>query len=1040
MARPAPRRLLRLERLEDRTLLDAIGVLPADMALGDDLPTEPVPSGASAVFSQPFSDSTAENELGAASATTKGRLLVIAGGDFADMLSDFVAHKVSLGWSVDVADTAAVGATTAEIRDYVRGRYGDPATRPDALLLVGDTNHIPHFRGVGAGYPDTDLYYACMDDGDDWRPEFPVGRFSVTNGSELQSVIDKTIHYETAPSGAWTRRAAFLAGDEYSDLTEGTHDWVIDNYLDPLGYTSDKLYQHTHGATTNDVREAFNEGRMLGVYAGHGTVDSWVDGPPFAQSDVGSLSNTGKYAFVASFACTTGDYSVDECFMETWLRRPDKAAVGCWGASVFSFWWYDSILEKKLFEAIYDDNCVTFGTATVHAKELFLEHCGATGTTRRYFELYNLLGDPTVEFPDLPELLQIDGGEGDDVIRLARNGGDPTLIDVFLNSESPVETAELASLRQINVHALGGDDALIVDSSHGLITLPLGIHYDGGDGVTTLTLTNPGDTTTTYTPGATLDSGSLQVGDLLRIDFVNVNGEVAVNDLGGTLVYEGTAGDDQFEVAAAGNITLVEALGSRPAVRGGGQASLIINGREGHDEFVVAPGPYPNVTVEGGPGDDSALLHDSDGLDTFQARPGSAALSGPGFTHTVNDSRYIRAYAWDDDGFSDVALLYDSDADDVFYAGPSSPEGTVLRGTTLAGQSFANSVSGFTYVHAYSRTGGSDVAYLHDNPATGDWLKAWPQGAVFSGGGFYDRVLDFEEVHTTATPDNEDVAQLYDSDADDVFYAGPSSPEGTVFRGTTLAGQSFANSVSGFPYVHAYSRTGGSDVAYLHDNPATGDFFRAWPQFAIFLGGGFYDRVLGFEEVRATATAGEQDVACLYDSDADDVFYGGPSSPEGTVFRGTALSGQSFANSVSGFPYVHAYSRNEGTDGAYLYDSSRNDRFDAWSHMARMYGAGFYWRALEFEQGEVIASERDDYDQAWEREPTVWKAVGDWEAGNMPPVPLTIGSSQSSRLEQAWAAWATIDETDEYGSTERKRDSQGITPAAIDWLIAGPID
>ena len=54
------------------------------------------------------------------------------------------------------------------------------------MLLVGDTDRIPHFvgladAGLGDGTPDTDLYYACMDAGDDWHPEFPVGRFSAAD-------------------------------------------------------------------------------------------------------------------------------------------------------------------------------------------------------------------------------------------------------------------------------------------------------------------------------------------------------------------------------------------------------------------------------------------------------------------------------------------------------------------------------------------------------------------------------------------------------------------------------------------------------------------------------------------------------------------------------------------------------------------------------------------------------------------------------------------------------------------------------------------
>ena len=104
------------------------------------------------------------------------------------------------------------------------------------------------------------------------------------------------------------------------------------------------------------------------------------------------------------------------------------------------------------------------------------------------------------------------------------------------------------------------------------------------------------------------------------------------------------------------------------------------------------------------------------------------------------------------------------------------------------------------------------------------------------------------------------------------------------------------------------------------------------------------------------------------------------------------------------------------------------------------YGGGFYNRAVDFEQGQAIAQQHDDYDQANAYEATVWEAVGDWEAGNMTPIALPTRSSRSSWLEEVWAAWAAIDDADEDGSKESKGENQEINPATIDWLMAEPIN
>ncbi len=348
------------------------------------------PEGTSAGDIAPF-------EAPGPEAMTGGRLLVITHNDFAGNLGEYVTHKTSEGWTVDVADTSTAGTTNTAIRSYIQGRYNNPATRPAAVLLVGDTDRIPYFVGSGSASPVTDLYYGCMDPGDDWYPEIPVGRFSVANSTQLGDVIEKTIYYETSSAGDWTNDAVFMASRDNYTVTEGTHNWVISNYMDPLGYDSTKLYQVTYGATTADVRNAFNAGQAMGVYSGHGSTYSWADGPPFSQSNVRGLTNAGKYPLISSFACITGQYHVAECFMETWLRSADKAAVVAVGASVSSYWTEDDILEKRLFDAIFDEGFTNLGSAWVRAKELYLDHFGVSSMTRMYFEMYNVLGDPTVE-------------------------------------------------------------------------------------------------------------------------------------------------------------------------------------------------------------------------------------------------------------------------------------------------------------------------------------------------------------------------------------------------------------------------------------------------------------------------------------------------------------------------------------------------------------------------------------------------------------------------------------------------------------------
>ena len=372
--------------------------------IGGTLPTQPL---------SPREDrqlaSLAINHTATTGVKSGGRLLMIAYDPFVSQLAPYVAHKAVMGWSVVLTNAIAAGSSATNIRAFIHTMYTNAATRPDMVLLVGDVEQVPCFTGVGADSPDTDLYYGCMDGDADWEPEFPVGRISASTAGQLDAIVAKTTAYETGGHGDWCARACFMASEDNFAVSEGTHNWVIDTYMTPLGYSSDKLYCHTYSATRDQVTNAFNAGRALGIYSGHGSQTSWADGPAFGEADVRGLMNTANYPFVCSFACLTGAMSLDECFAETWLRTPAAAAVNIWASSVTSYWDQDDVLERRLFSALYDHNAFAFGAATMLAKQFYLAYYGATDpTTRRYFEQYNLFGDPTVTLAQ-PRLTIITG-------------------------------------------------------------------------------------------------------------------------------------------------------------------------------------------------------------------------------------------------------------------------------------------------------------------------------------------------------------------------------------------------------------------------------------------------------------------------------------------------------------------------------------------------------------------------------------------------------------------------------------------------------
>jgi Peptidase family C25/Secretion system C-terminal sorting domain/Propeptide_C25 len=318
-------------------------------------------------------------------------------------MEPYIDWKKAQGWEVTVALTSDIGTSTTAIKAYLQDEYDNAAVPPSFVLLLGDTDLIPYWVGGGTGNPNTDLNYVQLE-GADYMPDAGIGRFSIANVTDLQNVINKTFNYEQVLWGdnTWVTHSNFMASVDNYAISEGTHNFVLNNYLWPAGFTADRLYQVTFGASTADVTNSFNAGVNLGTYSGHGSEYSWADGPPFNQANVNALTNT-VYPFVQSYACITGSFHLAECFAETWMRH-SSGSFAIMASSVNSYWTEDDVMEKKVFEAFFDnqtpgdDYDITWVNGMIDYSKLKLyEQWGNTGTIRRYCEMYNIMGDGSVD-------------------------------------------------------------------------------------------------------------------------------------------------------------------------------------------------------------------------------------------------------------------------------------------------------------------------------------------------------------------------------------------------------------------------------------------------------------------------------------------------------------------------------------------------------------------------------------------------------------------------------------------------------------------
>jgi hypothetical protein len=413
---------------------------------------------------------------------TEVAYLIITDPDYDEEFDALRVWKNSKGYRCSLVVTSDIpgGGSAQGIKNYIEDAYDNWEIPPTFVLFGGDTFDVPTWTvtyGRDTNMP-TDLYYTTLE-GDDVIPDVALGRLSVRNASEAAIVVEKAIDYEKKlfSETDWLKKACFIGGEDAGGWTtvEATHDSVIAWYMEPNDYSSDRLYRHTYQITAADIRDSLNAGRALAVYSGHGFLDCWdIDENPlviFPSDSVDILTNTDMYPFVQSYACLTNRFNEWVCFGEKWIRAEDKGGLAFWGASRISDWEPDSVLEIGAMEALYEDGYTWLAGICDQAKWYVYEFYESSDTSlvRYYYEMYNLLGDPSLDiWTEVPDTLV--------VYHVGKIAAGDSTYDVYVEGTSgPLQDALVCIAMEDSIFGTGYTDAngevtLELDSTPSLLT------------------------------------------------------------------------------------------------------------------------------------------------------------------------------------------------------------------------------------------------------------------------------------------------------------------------------------------------------------------------------------------------------------------------------------------------------------------------------------------------------------------------------------------------------------------------------------------
>ena len=348
------------------------------------------------------------------------KYVIVSDPMFSENLQELIEWKKQKGFTVVEACTDVIGTTKESIKTYLQGLYEngtveDPA--PSFILFVGDINQMPTWdNGNGV----TDRNY--VEYTGDLLPEIFYGRMSAETTNQLDIIIGKTLQYEqyTMPDPTYLDEVVMVAGmDETygANWGNGQITYGTENYFneDHNIYSQTYLYPES-GNNSVQIQQDISDGITFANYTAHCSPNGWAD-PSFVISDIPNLENENKYGLLIGNCCSSSEYQTT-CFAEEIVRAEDKGAVGYIGGSNSTYWDEDyyfgvgvgpitedppSYDETTLgnYDRSFHEHGEDFGEwyttmdQIVFAGNLAVLE-GAPGSAEYYWDIYNLIGDPSL--------------------------------------------------------------------------------------------------------------------------------------------------------------------------------------------------------------------------------------------------------------------------------------------------------------------------------------------------------------------------------------------------------------------------------------------------------------------------------------------------------------------------------------------------------------------------------------------------------------------------------------------------------------------
>ena len=335
-------------------------------------------------------------------------------GNLLGTVEELMNWKKRVGFDVQYVSSSSIVNNRNNLKNYIEDAYESWENPPVHVTIVGDVTgsyDIPTWTESYSGYSgEGDQPYTTLE-GNDVYPEVFIGRMSFSTSSHLNTIISKTLNYESNPymSENWFQRACLVGDPSTSGISCVITNEAINEILDISGI--DDVNTVYSGSFPSQMVAGLNEGVGFFNYRGYYGVSG------FGSSDVNSTSNGFMLPVATVITCGTGSFgsgsseSLIESFIRAGTPSNPKGSVVCIGtATLGTHTMFNNLVDMGFYYGALIEEIETPGAALMYGKMMLYKNYPSN--PNNYCDIFthwnNLMGESSLQmWTAYPEMITV---------------------------------------------------------------------------------------------------------------------------------------------------------------------------------------------------------------------------------------------------------------------------------------------------------------------------------------------------------------------------------------------------------------------------------------------------------------------------------------------------------------------------------------------------------------------------------------------------------------------------------------------------------